>query len=386
MRQLAAALAERRQQGLYRSRRILEGPQDVQVRIDGRDYLSFCSNDYLGLASDPRLVEALKEGAERFGVGSGAAHLVSGHSRAHELLEEELAEFLGVPRVLLFSTGYMANLGVVTSLAGRGDTVFEDRLNHASLIDAARLAGAALQRYRHNDVDSLERRMSQQERGSRLIASDAVFSMDGDCAPVARLGELAAQRKAWLLLDDAHGFGVLGEGGRGLVAAQLRKSGANTVLMATLGKALGVFGAFVAGSEELVETLIQGARSFIYTTAPPPALAWATRVALRLVREGDERRAHLRWLVRRFRTAAAQLDLPLMSSDTPIQPLLIGDSAAALAFSRRLARRGILVTAIRPPTVPKGSARLRITFSASHTGEQVDRLVEALGDARDAAR
>ena len=378
MQNLSAALAERKQQQLYRTRQTLEGAQGVLVRIDGHEYLSFCSNDYLGLANHPRLIEALKEGAERFGVGSGAAHLVTGHSYAHQALEEDLAAFTGRPRALLFSTGYMANLGVVSALAGRGDCVFEDRLNHASLIDAAALSHARLIRYPHNDTLKLQKKMSAVTKGVRLIASDAVFSMDGDCAPVAGLARLATDNDAWLLVDDAHGFGVLGENGRGWFLDQLSEVPDNALLMATLGKGLGTFGAFVAGSEDLIETLIQQARTFIYTTAPPPAIAWATRTALQLVREGDHLRERLRELVQRFRNGANELGLPLMPSETPIQPLLVGDAGAALSLSDRLRACGLLVTAIRPPTVPRGSARLRITFSAAHEPAHVDRLLDAI--------
>ena len=378
MQNLSAALAVRKQQQLYRTRQTLEGAQGVLVRIDGHEYLSFCSNDYLGLANHPRLIEALKEGAERFGVGSGAAHLVTGHSDAHQALEEDLAAFTGRPRALLFSTGYMANLGVVSALAGRGDCVFEDRLNHASLIDAAALSHARLIRYPHNDTLKLQKKMSAVTKGVRLIASDAVFSMDGDCAPVAGLARLATDNDAWLLVDDAHGFGVLGENGRGWFLDQLSEVPDNALLMATLGKGLGTFGAFVAGSEDLIETLIQQARTFIYTTAPPPAIAWATRTALQLVREGDHLRERLRELVQRFRSGANELGLPLMPSETPIQPLLVGDAGAALSLSDRLRASGLLVTAIRPPTVPTGSARLRITFSAAHEPAHVDRLLETI--------
>ena len=378
MQNLSAALAVRKQQQLYRTRQTLEGAQGVLVRIDGHEYLSFCSNDYLGLANHPRLIEALKEGAGRFGVGSGAAHLVTGHSYAHQALEEDLAAFTGRPRALLFSTGYMANLGVVSALAGRGDCVFEDRLNHASLIDAAALSHARLIRYPHNDTLKLQKKMSAVTKGVRLIASDAVFSMDGDCAPVAGLARLATDNDAWLLVDDAHGFGVLGENGRGWFLDQLSEVPDNALLMATLGKGLGTFGAFVAGSEDLIETLIQQARTFIYTTAPPPAIAWATRTALQLVREGDHLRERLRELVQRFRNGANELGLPLMPSETPIQPLLVGDAGAALSLSDRLRACGLLVTAIRPPTVPRGSARLRITFSAAHEPAHVDRLLDAI--------
>lgn len=380
MQDLASALEERKRQQLYRRRQTLDGPQDVLVRIEGQEYLSFCSNDYLGLAGDRRLAAALCEGAERFGVGSGAAHLVSGHSYAHQALEEDLAEFTGCPRVLLFSTGYMANMGVITALAGRGDTVLQDRLNHASLIDAALLSGARLVRYKHLDVSSLTAKLGQVARGVRLIASDAVFSMDGDCAPLRRLNAAAVQHDAWLVVDDAHGFGVLGARGRGWFADQLPEPGDHAVLMATLGKALGTFGAFVAGSEALIETLIQKSRTFIYTTAPPPALAWAARTALQLVRGGEELRDKLEALIQRFRAGAAELALPLMTSATPIQPVLVGAPEAALRASSALRARGILVTAIRPPTVPDGTARLRVTLSAHHTFDHVDRLLEALAE------
>jgi 8-amino-7-oxononanoate synthase len=380
MQDLAAALQARRQQQLYRERQTLEGPQGVVVRIDGRDYLSFCSNDYLGLANHPKVIEALKQGADRFGVGSGAAHLITGHSYAHQVLEDELADFVGRPRALLFSTGYMANLGVVTALTGRSDMVFEDRLNHASLLDAARLSEARLVRYAHNDMAVLQRKLGNSEVQNRLLATDSVFSMDGDCAPLVELQRLAQQHAAWLLVDDAHGFGVLGDQGRGYCADQLTSSEDNLVLMATLGKALGTSGAFVAGSESMIETLIQLARTFIYTTAAPPALAWATRVALQLVREGDDLRAQLLGNIEYFRRGAAQLDLPLMSSNTAIQPLLAGEAGVALALSEALRRRGILVTAIRPPTVAQGAARLRVTLCARHCSNQIDALLEALAD------
>jgi len=378
MQNLAAALSERKQQQLYRTRQTLDGPQDVVVHIDGREYLSFCSNDYLGLANHPRLIEAFKQGVERFGVGSGAAHLITGHSYAHQALEEELAAFVGRPRALLFSTGYMANLGVVSALMGRDGKVFEDRLNHASLIDAALLSDARLIRYLHKDMKNLRSKLAQAGAGERLIASDGVFSMDGDCAPLVDLAGVAAGVDAWLLIDDAHGLGVLGKHGCGWCADQLADVPANTILMATLGKAFGTFGAFVAGSDEIIETLIQQARTFIYTTATPPALAWATRTALRLVREGDNLREKLSELVRYFRNGAADLGLPLMPSETPIQPLLIGETGAALELSRALREQGVLVTAIRPPTVAKGAARLRITFSARHERSQLDRLLETL--------
>ncbi|MFC1771976.1 8-amino-7-oxononanoate synthase [Pseudomonadota bacterium] len=378
MQDLSAALAERQQQQLYRRRQTLEGPQGVEVQIDGQTYLSFCSNDYLGLASHPAVIDALKVGADRFGVGSGAAHLITGHSYAHQVLEEELADFVGRPRALLFSTGYMANLGVVSALMGRGDSVFEDRLNHASLLDAAALSGARLVRYAHADSVALQHKLENTETRQRLIATDSVFSMDGDCAPLGQLQDVALANDSWLLADDAHGFGVLGPQGRGYCVDQLGAGAENIILMATLGKALGTGGAFVAGSDELIETLIQQARTFIYTTATSPAMAWATHTALRLVREGSDLRESLFDNITYFREGARQLGLPLMNSVSAIQPLLVGDTAMAMSLSESLRSHGILVTAIRPPTVPQGTARLRITLCARHSRQQLDRLLEVL--------
>ena len=340
--------------------------------------LAFCGNDYLGLANHPELVAALKRGADRWGVGSGAAHLVNGHSAAHHALEEELAEFTGRPRALLFSTGYMANLGVITALAGRGDRVFEDRLNHASLLDGALLARASLRRYAHADAAGLARLAGADRPG--LIATDGVFSMDGDLAPLPALARVARRSGSWLLVDDAHGLGVLGREGRGSLDHFGLGLEQVPILMGTLGKAFGTFGAFVAGADDLIETLIQRARSYIYTTATPPALAEATRASLALARREEWRREHLRALIDRLRTGAAQLGLPLADSPTPIQPLMAGSTARALAWSRALESAGILVTAIRPPTVPEGTARLRITVSASHTEGDLDRLLDSLAD------
>ena len=378
MQDLSAALAERQQQQLYRRRQTLEGPQGVEVQIDGQTYLSFCSNDYLGLASHPAVIDALKVGADRFGVGSGAAHLITGHSYAHQVLEEELADFVGRPRALLFSTGYMANLGVVSALTGRGDSVFEDRLNHASLLDAAVLSGARLVRYAHADSVALQHKLENTETRQRLIATDSVFSMDGDYAPLGQLQDVALANDSWLLADDAHGFGVLGPQGRGYCVDQIGAGAENIILMATLGKALGTGGAFVAGSDELIETLIQQARTFIYTTATSPAMAWATHTALRLVREGSDLRESLFDNITYFREGARQLGLPLMNSVSAIQPLPVGDTAMAMSLSESLRNHGILVTAIRPPTVPQGTARLRITLCARHSRQQLDRLLEVL--------
>jgi 8-amino-7-oxononanoate synthase len=310
-------------------------------------------------------------------VGSGASHLITGHNHAHHALEEELAEFVGAPRVLLFSTGYMANLGVVTALAKRHGTVFEDKLNHASLIDAARLSNANVRRYPHADVDRLTALVMASD-GDKLITTDAVFSMDGDLAPLGDLVALAVQHQAWLLVDDAHGLGVLGPEGRGSLADRGIAIKPPTILMGTLGKAFGVFGAFVAGSHELIETLIQRARTYIYTTALPPAVAEAARASLKIVQTEIWRRQHLFALVEHFVDGARNLGLRLADSQTPIQPVIFGDAKRALAASEYLRDQGILVTAIRPPTVPRDTARLRITFSAAHEIAHVDRLLDAL--------
>lgn len=383
---LQPALEARHREHRYRQRRVLESAQGPRARVDGRDYLLFCSNDYLGLASHPRLVAALQSAAADYGVGSGASHLVCGHSRPHHELEERLAALTGRSRALLFSTGYMANLGVINALLGKGDYIFEDRLNHASLLDGGLLSGARFQRFAHNDLDDLARRLDKVgEGGRKLIAVDAVFSMDGDQAPLPELAALAERRGAWLMADDAHGFGVLGDNGAGS-AEHFRLSQTELpILMATLGKAIGCFGAFVAGSETLIESLIQFARPYIYTTAMPPAVAAANLAALALLEDEPWRRQQLREHIARFRAGAEQRGLPLMASATAIQPLLIGDDSAALAVSERLAERGFLVSAIRPPTVPEGTARLRITLSAAHDSEQIQQLLDALADCLPAA-
>ncbi len=378
-RRLAAALDQRRGQGLVRQRLTLESPQGPVVRMGGREYLNFCSNDYLGLAAHPAVVEALRRGASEYGVGSGASHLVCGHSRPHHQLEEALAAFTGRPRALLFSCGYMANTGTLTTLLQRGDSVFEDRLNHASLLDGGLHSGARFHRFPHNDVTALERKLASAD-GLRLVVVDGVFSMDGDSAPLARLADACSRHAAWLMVDDAHGFGVLGERGAGSTEAAGLGEAAVPVLMATLGKALGTAGAFVAGSELLIESLVQQARNYIYTTALPPAVAAASLVSLQLLQSESWRRGHLAALVARFRRGAAQLDLPLLESASAIQPLLVGDAGRAVALSERLRDRGLLISAIRPPTVARGTSRLRITLSAAHSEEQVDRLLSELAD------
>jgi len=363
---------------LYRARAIVDSPQGVALSIDGKTYLNFCSNDYLGHASHPKVIEAFIRGASQYGVGSGASHLITGHSRAHHELEEALAEFVGRPRALLFSTGYMANLGVISSLLHKGDHVFEDRLNHASLLDGGLLSQARLRRYRHGDSRDLYNKLATTKAGTQLIASDGVFSMDGDLAPVRELAQVAQQHHAWLMIDDAHGLGVLGSRGRGL----LEQAGASAqevpILVGTLGKAIGTFGAFVAGDEDLIETLIQKGRSYIYTTALPPAVAVATLASLQLIDAEAWRRDSLRANIRVFRERAAQAGIPLSESETAIQPVILGDVEDTLRISEALKHEGVLVSAIRPPTVPQGTARLRITLSAAHTTAHITRLVEVM--------
>lgn len=382
MRELTARLATRRARGLYRERLTLASAQGVHIRVGDETLLSFCSNDYLGLANDPRVVAAFCAGAERYGAGAGASHLISGHNIAHQALEDELADFVGSPRALLFSTGYMANLGVVTALSDRHSIVFEDKLNHASLIDAARLTQAKVKRYPHADMERLTTMLANSAVPG-VIASDAVFSMDGDLAPLQRLLPLARAHKAWLLVDDAHGIGVLGPGGRGSLAHLDIATQAPVILMGTLGKAFGVFGAFVAGDEPLIETLIQHARTYIYTTALPPAVAEAARASLQIVRSEEWRRERLQSLVDRFVEQATQMGLSLTGARTPIQPVILGSPEAAVAASRTLRAQGILVPAIRPPTVAPGTSRLRITFSAAHEPAHVDRLLQALAPLSD---
>lgn len=375
--ELEAELRELETQGLLRSRRVLQSAQGAHVQVDGRDYLAFCSNDYLGLAGHPQLIDAACSGAAQYGVGAGASHLIIGHSAAHHQLEQALAQFLDLPQALLFSTGYMANLGVVSALLGRNDVVLADKLNHASLNDAALLARAQFVRYNHCDLAHLEQALSKAQGRRKLVVTDAVFSMDGDIAPVPQLLALCERYDATLLLDDAHGFGVLGAHGRG-VLEHFNLQSSRIIYMATLGKAAGVFGAFVTGSETLIQTLIQRARTYIYTTALPPLLATAVLAGLKLLRQEDWRRTHLRALIAGFKQHLATQRWHLLPSDTPIQALIIGSNEDALAVAEALRGVGILVPAIRPPTVPKGQARLRISLSAAHTQEDVRRLCEVL--------
>lgn len=366
-----------RQAGLYRSRRQVSGPQQPRLTVDGRPLLSFCSNDYLGLANAAAGRDRLTRALADTGLGGASSHLVCGHHEAHQQLEQRLAGFTRRSSALLFSTGYMANLGVIAALAGRGDTIFSDRLNHASIVDGCLLSRARLRRYPHADMAALEAGLAQ-ARGRKLVVTDAVFSMDGDVAPLQELARICQRHEALLMVDDAHGFGVLGPQGRGsLLEAGLSEQDV-PVLVGTLGKAAGSYGAFVAGPDWLTEYLIQKTRTYIYTTAMPPALALATCACVEAVAQGDALRARLDELIRRFREGALALGYRLMPSRTPIQPILVGDNRTALALSQALEEQSILVTAIRPPTVPAGQARLRVTLSAAHQPEQVDQLLTAL--------
>lgn len=375
---LADRLAEIGRAGLLRRRFARQGPQGPRIAVDGREYLAFCSNDYLGLANHPRIVKAAVEAAERHGVGQGGSHLLSGHSVVHERLESALAQFVRMARALHFSSGYQANIGAIGALVGPEDTVFSDALNHASLIDGVRLSRARVVRYPHLDLDFLDEALAASTGGGKVVVTDAVFSMDGDIAPVAALLELCERHDALLLLDDAHGFGVLGPQGRG-TPAHFELSSPRIVYIGTLGKAAGVSGAFVAGTQEVIETVLQRARTYIYTTAAPAMLAAAVEASLELIRTEEWRRERLRGLVASLKRA-----LPgsgLQPSDTPIQPLVLGANAAALRAAANLRERGILVPAIRPPTVPEGTARLRISLSAAHDEQDVSRLAAVLPEA-----
>ena len=379
--ELESALGELDAAGLKRFRRTLEVPCGPLAVVGGRQLISFCSNDYLGLANDPALIDAACAGAHAWGVGSGASHLVSGHQSPHQALEDKLAAFTGFSRALLLSTGYMANLAIVPALVGRGDAVFADKLNHASLIDAVQLSRADSQRYAHCDLAMLERLLATSNARRKLILTDAVFSMDGDLAPLPGLLELAERYDAWLVVDDAHGFGVLGEQGRGTLAHfSLDPSNPRLVYMGTLGKAAGASGAFVAGSQLVIEWLLQRARTYIFTTGSSPLIACALLESLDLIAHGDERRAQLRELAAQLREGLTATRWQLLPSPTAIQPVIIGDNHEALRVAGALYERGLWVPAIRPPTVPKGTARLRVSLSAAHTTEHVAALVAALQD------
>lgn len=376
-RELQLALDTRRENSLYRQRKILQSAQGAQVQVDGQACIGFSSNDYLGLANHPVLIAAFQDATNKYGVGSGASHLVSGHSAIHQALEEELAEFTGRPRALLFSTGYMANVGTIRALSDSGDLIVQDQLNHASLLDGGFLSRAEFQRYPHQDLPTADQILSTSTK-RKLLVTDGVFSMDGDLADLPALADIADRHDAWLMVDDAHGFGVLGANGRGIAEHFDMSIEQVPVLIGTLGKAFGTFGAFVAGSDALIETLIQFGRTYIYTTALPPAVAAATRVALTLVDSESWRRQKLHHLIAHFQAGARQLDIPVLESVTPIQPVLIRDDEKVMGISEYLLDKGFWVGAIRPPTVPRGSARLRIALNAEHDESDIDRLLDTL--------
>ncbi|MDF1779785.1 MAG: 8-amino-7-oxononanoate synthase [Alcanivoracaceae bacterium] len=382
---LSSALDQRHAQQRYRQRATQQIACGREAVVDGKKYLNFCSNDYLGLANHPDVAAAFAQASADFGVGSGASHLVCGHSHYHHQLEEQLADFCQTERALLFSTGYMANFGIITALLDKQDAVFEDRLNHASLIDGGLASGARFRRYLHADASSLQEQLKISTARRKLVVTDGIFSMDGDVAPLKDLMSLCEKHDAWLMVDDAHGFGVVGEQGRG-VASLVTPAERPQIIVGTLGKAFGTFGAFVAGSEALIETLIQFSRSYIYTTALPPAVAAASLKSLEILRAADDRREHLRQLVSKFREGAQQIGLQLMPSESPIQPIVIGGDGDALALSHSLKDSGFLISAIRPPTVPEGSARLRVTLSAAHSLADVDALLVALSRAHAAKK
>jgi 8-amino-7-oxononanoate synthase len=377
--QLKQDLAGRQAAGRYRQQRTRVGEQGIHIELDGQSLLSFCSNDYLGLASHPALKKAFIDAAEDEGVGAGAAHLLTGHSHYHQQLEQQLAEFMGQQRALLFSSGYQANMGVIDGLMARGDSIIQDKLNHASLLDGGRLSAAQQYRYQHNDITALERRLQQADDVKRrLIVTDGVFSMDGDMAALPDIMALANQYQSAVLVDDAHGLGVLGDKGRGSIEHMQLKQENMPIIMGTFGKAFGTAGAFVVADNEVIDTLIQQARTYVYTTAQPAAIAAATLASLKLVQDENWRREKLQALITQFKSGARQLGLQLMQSDTAIQPIVIGDDKKAIRIGKALEQQGILVGVIRPPTVPEGSARLRITLSANHSEQNIVQLLTAL--------
>ncbi len=374
---LQAHLDKRANEGLLRQRRLLDSPQAEQIVADDQDYLSFCSNDYLGLANHPALIAAMQDAAGAAGVGSGASNLITGHHRYHDVLEQQLAAFVGLPAAMLFSTGYMANIGVLGALTGRHDAIFADKLNHACLNDGGYYSQAEFHRFAHNDVDALETLLKNSTARRKLIAVDAVFSMDGDIAPIPDYLALCEQYDAYLYIDDAHGFGVLGTHGAGSLSHFNLKS-ERLMMMATLGKAAGVAGAFVAGEKVVIDYLIQTAKSYVCSTPAPPALSATLSESLSIIAQGDDLRDHLFGLIDDLKRNLKLKKWHLMPSDTTIQPLVVGDNFKALALSEHLQARGILVPAIRPPTVPVNTARLRISLSAAHQQADVETLVNAI--------
>jgi 8-amino-7-oxononanoate synthase len=377
---LKKELEQRQAQGLMRQRRLLDSPQAEHIVADAGQYLSFCSNDYLGLANRPELIAAMQTAAADSGVGSGASNLITGHHRYHDELEKQLAEFVGMPAAMLFSTGYMANIGVLGALAGRGDAIFADKLNHACLNDGGYYSLAEFHRFPHNDVAALENLLKASNARHKIITADAVFSMDGDIAPLSEYLRLCEQYDAYMYIDDAHGFGVLGEHGQGSLNHFGLKS-PRIIMMATLGKAAGVAGAFVAGEQVVIDYLIQTAKSYVYSTPAPPALSATLSASLKLIEQGDDLRANLRHLIAALKQHLHLKTWRLMPSETAVQPLLVGSNDAAVRLSKYLQSQGILVPAIRPPTVPLNTARLRISLSAAHKTQDVVKLAEMLNQA-----
>lgn len=380
LKSLQKELDQRQIDGLLRQRRLLDSPQAEHIVANNKPYLSFCSNDYLGLANHPTLIAAMQQAAGDAGVGSGASGLVTGHHRYHDDLEKRLAQFVNLPAALLFSTGYMANIGTLGALAGRGDAIFADKLNHACLNDGSYYSLAEFNRFAHNDVAALENLLKASTAKHKLIAVDAVFSMDGDIAPIPEYLALCEKYDAYLYMDDAHGFGVLGKHGKGSLSHFNLKS-PRIIMMATLGKAAGVAGAFVAGEQVVIDYLIQKAKSYVYSTPAPPALSATLAASVKLIEQGDDLRANLNRLIAYLKDNLKLKKWQLMASDTSIQPLIVGGNKEALALSEYLQSLGILVPAIRPPTVPVGTARLRISLSAAHTLEDVQKLVVAIHQA-----
>ncbi|MDG2471490.1 MAG: 8-amino-7-oxononanoate synthase [Pseudomonadales bacterium] len=378
---LTTSLVKREENSLYRHRNTIDSPQGAVISIAGRDYINFSSNDYLGLANHSDVVSSFQTGIKEYGAGAGASHLVVGHQQPHHDLEKALAKFTGRDRALVFSSGYMANLGILSGLLSKGDAVIQDKLNHASLIDGARLSSANFLRFRHNDLEHLKVQLEKTtECPRKILAVDGVFSMDGDMSPLKDLSSICKKYDAALMVDDAHGFGWLGENGAGISEHFHLSQQDLPILMGTLGKALGVAGAFVAGSNTLIESLIQSSRSYIYTTALPPACAAAILQSLKVIKDEPQRRKHLRALIDYFKEKTANLDFQFLPSSSAIQALVVGDNSSVLALSERLMKEGMMISAIRPPTVPVGSARLRITLSADHTFSQLDQLIQILED------
>ncbi len=379
---LQKQLEQRKTDGLLRQRRLLDSPQAEYIVANGQDYLSFCSNDYLGLANHPTLIATMQAAAGDSGVGSGASNLITGHHRYHDALEKKLAKFVELPAALVFSTGYMANIGVLGALVGRGDAIFADKLNHACLNDGGYYSLAEFHRFAHNDVAALEKLLKTSTAKHKLIAVDAVFSMDGDIAPLPEYLRLCEQYDAYLYVDDAHGFGVLGQNGRGSLSHFKLKS-PRLIYMATLGKAAGVAGAFVAGQQVVIDYLIQTAKSYVYSTPAPPALSATLAESVNLIENGDDLRVHLQHLIATLKQHLRLKNWKLLPSETAVQPLIVGSNHAAVSLSEHLQKQGILVPAIRPPTVPVNTARLRISLSAAHSEQDVIKLAEALNMAED---